>query len=208
MALDALARLPHVHGESAHLHLEPDDADVGAHQHVVDGFRDDRRLRPVAARHAGERAVAGAFLLRHALDIDGGGRLVAEIAERVEGEDVGGDAGLHVAGAAAEEPVVLQMRVEGRMGPHVVRPGRHHVHMAVQHQGLALRLPGRVGADHVDGVVVIDRHRRETGMILDLRDVDRPAVHGVAALGKRVVEEFLRRMFLPAERGDRPPDRG
>ena len=38
-------------------------------------------------------------------------------------------------------------------------------------------------------------------MMLDGVDVDRPAVHGEAAARHLIVEEVLRRVFLPAQRG-------
>ena len=132
-----------VDGMAAHRDLEPHDADLARSTPLARGLGDQRRVGPVAALQAGERAVAGEFLLDHRLDEDVGGRLEAGPLQRFQGEQAADPARLHVAGAAAVHPAVLDDRIEGRGRPHLVRAFRHDVDMAVDDQRASLRLARR-----------------------------------------------------------------
>ena len=91
----------------------------------------------------------------------------AEVAERLERHGVGDDAGFHVAAAAAVEAAVAHHRLEGRVGPHVLGSGRHHVDMAVEDQRAPGVTPRLVDADDVFLARVAPVHRREARLILD-----------------------------------------
>ena len=94
--------LARVNGAPAHVDAKPDHAGVCAHQHVFFGLGDQRRFSAITAHQARERAVSRALLLGDRLQMDGCSRLEAEPSERVEREDVGGEAGFHV---SASPPV-------------------------------------------------------------------------------------------------------
>ena len=157
----------HVGRLAAHSHAKPHHPHLGRHQALLEGLGDDRGVGLVAARQAGERAVAGAFLLDHRLQIDRRGGLHADVAERLERHGVGDDAGFHVANAAAVEAAVAHHRLEGRVGPHVLGSGRHHVDMAVEDQRAPGVTPRLVDADDVFLARVAPVHRREARLILD-----------------------------------------
>ena len=198
IALLPLPDLRDMGGPAADLDLEPHDADIGAHQAVMGRLGDQRGVRVIAAHQARQRAVAGAFLFGDRLEVDMGRRLHARPFQRVKGEQIGRQAGLHVAGSAAVHPAVLDGGLIGREAPHVDRAGRHHVDMPVQDQRPADRLARTVGAHHIDRVVIVDADRRKAWMVLDLVDVDRPTVHGQPALFHGVVHEILGGVLLAA----------
>ena len=60
--------------------------------------------------------------------------------QRLHGEHDGGDRRLDVGGTAAQHPIALPGRGEGRHGPALAR--RHHVHMRVDADGIAARQIG------------------------------------------------------------------
>ncbi len=65
---------------------------------------------------------------------------------------------------------------------------------------LAARLRARsMSAHDVDRARVIDRHRREAGMMANGLDINRPSIHGKTALGQPIVHEILRRALLSAQ---------
>ncbi len=111
----------HVHRHAAHAQAEPHHADMGAGDGGVGRLRDQHRVGAVAAGQGGERAVAGAFLLRHGLHVDVGRRLQPGVADRVQREHHRRHALLHVAGAAAVQPLVPDRRLERRGGPQLRR---------------------------------------------------------------------------------------
>ena len=140
----ARAGARHMHGQAAHLEPEPDDADLGADQLAVGGLGNQAGIGPVAALQRGERAEPGALFLDHRLQVDAArGREPGRL-QRVEGIERGDGAGLHIAGAAAVEPAVLDHGLVRRRVPHVERAGRHHVAVALQDQRAAtVSLAGR-----------------------------------------------------------------
>src|SRR4029079_17906676 len=86
------------------------------------------------------------------------------------------------------------------MSPHGVRSGWHYINMPIEDERTAFLLAGLQSADHIDRVVVIDGDGRESGMSLDLADIDRPAIHGKTTLLERPKYEVLAGSFLTAQR--------
>ena len=143
--------------------------DIGAHQLLVFGLRDQHGVGLVAAQMRHQRAVAGGFLLDHRLHVDGRGRLQADAAQRVEGEQVGGVAGLHVArrrGRSSQSPSID--RLEGRMRPHVGagRSARRRHAPAGSASGRS-RSRGRWMPTTIGACECSARERRAAGMALD-----------------------------------------
>ncbi len=100
-ALPGLHRVPRFADDAD---AEPEDPDVGVGEAAAGRLGDDRGVRVVAAGGV-EGAVAGAFLLDHALDDEIAGELDAEIAQETGQHQVEGVAALHVVGAAAVHAV-------------------------------------------------------------------------------------------------------
>ncbi len=152
LALD-LQRQPH------HAHLRMHDP--------VEWFRDDGGIGAIALHQAGERTVAGAFLFHHRLQNHLGGRLQPHLLQRLHGEDIGDNAGLHVAGTATVEFVAVDPGLEGRPGPQPLRADRHHVDMTIEDQRFAPRAMARpVRADDIVPAVVGDDRGRIAGMCM------------------------------------------
>ena len=57
--------------QSPHLHLEPEDADIGAHEHLFLWLRNQHSIGLVAAQVRHQRTIAGGLLLDDRLDIHG-----------------------------------------------------------------------------------------------------------------------------------------
>ena len=95
----------HVNGMSAHFDLEPEHADIGAHELLVLRLGDQRGVGAITAQMRHEGAVARRFLLDHALQVNGGRGLQADAPQGVEREEIGGMARLHVGAAASEQPI-------------------------------------------------------------------------------------------------------
>jgi hypothetical protein len=122
--------------------------------------------------------------------------LVAQALQGIEREDVGREPRLHVAAAPAIEPAALDPRLEGRVAPHRGGPRRHDVDMAVEDEGAAFLFLWMMAADDVDGVFIGDRDRRKARMALDRADLDREAIHPIAALLERAIDEGLGGVLL------------
>jgi hypothetical protein len=135
------------------------------------------------------------------LQVDAGRGLQAQPPQRIHGEDVCGEPGLHVCAATAVEPIALDAGLVGRRLPERLWADGNDIDVTVQDQRTPLLLLGSMRADHVDCVVVAHVDWRETGVVLDLGHVDRPAVHLVAALPKCFVDEVLGGVLVTALRG-------
>ena len=196
----ARAHLAHMDRMAAHLDLEPEHADIGAHDRLLGRLGDQRGIGLVAAQMRHQRAVAGRLLLDHRLDVDGRGGLQADAAQRVEREDVRRSARLHVGAAAAIHPVAVDSRLEGRLAPHVLRSGRHDVDVRLQDQRAAVLLARPMDADDDRRVGVLRREPRAAGVALDRGAVHGEAVHRVAARAQRAEHVVLQRVLLPAVR--------
>ncbi len=167
------AHLAHMDRPAPDLDPEPQDAGIGAHQHLLLRLGDQHRVGAVAAQMGHQGAVAGRFLFHHRLQRHGGGGLEPDAAERVEGEQVGGMPRLHVGAAAAIEPVALHHRREGRVGPEVGGARRHHVDMGLEDQRAPPLLPRPVDADDDRRLGMLRREPGAARMRLDLRPVHR-----------------------------------
>ena len=126
-----------MHGNTAHAQAEPDHTDLRAHHLAAGRFGNETGIGAIAALQRRERADAGAFFLDHALKVNPRGRLEAGGLDRIERIERADGAGFHVAGAAAIHPAVLDDRREWRRLPHVERPRRDDVAMALQDQRFA-----------------------------------------------------------------------
>src|ERR1700689_4687003 len=82
--VDALTCIRDVDGNTANLHLEPNDAALCAQQLLMLRFGYGNRVCGIAALKASQRAVAGAFFLDPALDDDVGRRPKACTLDRIE----------------------------------------------------------------------------------------------------------------------------
>ena len=191
-----------MHRMAGDLDLEPHDADLRHGEHARRRLGNERGIGAIAALQAGQRAVAGAFLLDDRLLVDVGRRLVAQRAERAQRKDVEDEAGLHVARAAAIHPAVLDRGLERIARPHLVRPFGHDVDMAVQDQRRPFRAGRPPGADHVPGVVVILGMRRVARQVLQVVDLDLPAIDAQPVLLEQAGHHVLRRRLVEARRGD------
>ena len=201
--ISAGARLADMDGNTAHVDLEPQHADLRAKELVPVWLGDQRRIGTIAAGEAGERAVAGAFLLDNGLDEDVRGRRVPDASQRVEGGDAAGKACLHVGRAAAVEPVAIAPGLERRRRPHIEWSRGHHIDMAVEDERTALRIVNAMAADDVEGVVVVHMHRRETRKILDVLDLDQKTIDCEAAPAHLGREKVLRRVLAELPLGAR-----
>lgn len=86
--------------------------------------------------------------------MDRGCRRESGSGDRVEGEEVGREAGFHGPGATSLQPGVLDSRLEGRSSPILQGPGRNDIHMTLQDQLSALRDCRPIAAYDVEVFVV------------------------------------------------------
>ena len=193
-----------MHRQAVHVDGEPHHAHLRAH-HAFERLGDDGGVGGVALDQAGQRAVAGAFLFDHALQVDRRGGLVAQLLQRAEGLGVGHDAGLHVGGAAAVhaagQRVALDARGERRAGPEAVGAHRHHVDVAVEDQAAAAHRPGGlVDAHHVAPAGIRQDRWRVAGVVLDLGLVDLEFMHPQAQCRKFACHQHLGAGFVAQQR--------
>ena len=189
-----------VDGMAGDLDLEPHHADLRDGERAARRFGDQRRLGAIAALQAGQRTVARALLLDHRLLIDIGRRRVAQRAQSAQRKHVQDQPGLHVARAATVHPAILHIGIVGIARPHLVRPFRHDVDMSVQDQRAALGIGRPPGADHVPGIVVILAVRRVTRQVLQIVDLDLPAIDAEPVLLEEAGHHVLRRRLLEPRR--------
>ena len=198
--IGASAHFAHMHRHAPHLDLKPERADIGTHQHLLLGFRDQDRLRVIAPQIGHQGTVAGRFLFHDGLQMHPRGGDKSRPAQRVQREEDLRLPGLHVGAAAPVKPVALHMRLEGRMAPHVLRPGGHHIHMRLQDQRPPHLLPGMMRADH-------DLRRRMLGAVFAraLMRLDRGAVHleplHLVAAPRQFCGDKFDHLLLPAAGG-------
>ncbi len=152
----------------------PDAAMAEADPVLVQRFGDDDVLDAGGVEAAlfgevGDAAIAAGFLVGGGGDFDGAPEVGAGGDEGLGRDDRGGEAALHVAGAAAIDAVALDFGAEGIAGPAVA--DLDHVVMAVEMHAVAgggafaardhvpARMGGAVagrafGADQIDGEAV------------------------------------------------------
>ena len=119
---------------------EPECAHLTAIDLCTKGFRDQHEIAGIALVQAGQRAIAGAFLLDDRLQGQREVDTQARLPNRLDRHDHGSDTRLHVASPAAIKPAVLAPGFPGRTCPGVMGLGRHHVQVAVEYQMFAFRL--------------------------------------------------------------------
>jgi hypothetical protein len=184
--------------------MEPDDADLRGDQVLRGRLQHERRIGGVASGNAGERAVAGGFLVDHRLDMDAPERIEPGLADRLDPEQPGQQPGLHVAAAAAIELAVGDAWLEGRRGPVLGIAGRDDIDMPVQDQRPAAAAAGVQGADHVEGLVVVEHGRAIARHVLQLGSGEGPSVDIVATGAELGGHDLLGQRLAAAEgrRGD------
>ena len=158
--------LADVGGPAGHRDPGPDHADLGGVQGRVarSGFRDQHGVGAGQGVHHGQGAVAGALLFDHGRQLELGGRLQAGAAQGLQRGDIGRDPGLHVGGAAAIHAAVTDAGFVGRRRPQVGRTLRHHVHVALQQQAAAGRVPRGVDRDDIVAPAVTDQRWGPAGL--------------------------------------------
>ena len=133
---DAEERHAAVRDAAARQHLEPVDAAVADADAVdVQRLGDDDVVGPLGAetpvlREPRDAGKAAALFVHGAADFDRAIQLDAGAADAFDGKERRGDAGLHVARAAAVDPAVDDLAAERIERPAVA--GRHDVEVAVQ----------------------------------------------------------------------------
>jgi hypothetical protein len=125
----------------------------------------------------------------------------AEVGERVEGDEVGYEASLHVAGAAAVEQVSLHDPRERVVLPGVRVPSGHGVGVGVEQDGASASLPPPYPGD-VRAVLVgvLLAYVVEVG--LHLRGRSLPHVYLQAALSEGALDGLPHRALPTRYRGD------
>ena len=188
---------------AADAQAEPHHADMGAGDGGVGRFGDQHGVGAVAAGQGGEGAVAGALLLGHGLHMDVRGQLKPGGADGVEREHHRRHALLHVAGAPPVQPFAFGVAAERRSRPQSVRPGRHHVDMALDDEAAADRRGSPACADDLHGAGVVGvHHRAEAGEMAHVEIAEHVAVDAVAAGGELARHPILQRRFLAADGGE------
>ena len=121
-----------VRRDAGEIHVEPENSDLGDGQMVGMGLGDDARVGPRPVEQTLQRAVPRAFFLHDGLQLYVRGGGVAGTHERPHRAGHGGEAGLHIARAAAVDPIALAHRLERRVRPQFLGGRRHDVDVAVE----------------------------------------------------------------------------
>jgi hypothetical protein len=146
-----------VSGDPDDLDLGPDESAVGGRDGELGGFGDDRGVGPYVLEDLLD-AEAGVLLVGDGCDDDLSGQ--AESRRLAGGDESGGEAGLHVVGAAGVQAVAVDGRHE--RGAHLPEPDG--VGVAAQHEGPAASRgaaadhdagPARRGLESLGGQVVV-----------------------------------------------------
>ena len=127
----------------------------------------------MAAAQRGERAEPAVLLADDALQHDPAARAHAGVAQRLDGQQLAGQARLHVAGAAAEHPAVAHLARPGRRRPALVA-GRDDVDVPVEHDRRAVAVAP--GADQAPRLVARCLGAGEVRVGGGARQVDAPQV--------------------------------
>ena len=189
--------------QAADVDVEPQDADLGHREVVVVGLGQHGSVGVRAGQQALQRAVAGALLFDDGLELDIAAQSHARSPQRPYGAGHRDQAGLHVARAAAVEPVAVAPRVERVTGPQGRARRRDHVNVAVEDE----RTAGRVGSgfagpcrDHVALALDGPRERRVMRIGADGVGVHRDIDRLEAAVGERPRHDRLAGLLV-AEHG-------
>ncbi len=144
----------------------------------------------MTAPQGGERTQATVLLADHRVHGQRAFEAHPGVPQGPRHREVGGDAGLHVAGAAAEERVVADLRTE-RVGeaPRLDVARRYDVGVAAQDQS-GSTLPRR-RTDHADGRGPLDLDAGEPRVGGHLLEVDVPTVHVGVEVTQRLGDVLL-----------------
>ena len=153
----------HMGRPATHRHPGPDHANLAGIQrlHPGPGLGDDHSVAFRQSEQAGGGAIAGAFLLDHRMHLHLGRGLQPSLAQGGKGQEIGGDSALHIPRTTAINPPAANLRRIGRAGPHISRPLRHHIDMALQHQGPATHRARLMHRHHIVAPLIGDQRRRE-----------------------------------------------
>ena len=154
-------------------------AHVAAHRGAdlhVGGFGDDRGVGLVAALARRQRSHAGGLFFGHRLHQHVALQREPRAPDEIHRLDHGGDAALHVVGAAAVDAAVHDLAAPGIALPVFHEPERHHVVVAVQDEALALARSGQPPHQHRHVAQVAVAHHAEARPIFEFGDVHLPDV--------------------------------
>lgn len=156
--VQAAAHVAHMGRPAGQRDLQPQHADLGAHQRLGKGLGNDDGVEvgqprlghglldadatsrggacaaPLQLGDNRQRAVAGVFLVHHGVEAHDAGRLPAQTGQGLVGHQRADQAALHVARAAAVQPAVGHPGRERRALPQAFGAGGHHVQVAVEQQ--------------------------------------------------------------------------
>jgi hypothetical protein len=185
--------------------VEPEDADLGDGDVVRVRLGDHAPIGAGPIQQTLQRAVPRALLLYNGLQLHVRRGSVPGAHERPHRAGHGGEACLHVPGAAAIHPIAVAYNSERRVRPQLLGGRRHDVYVAVQDQrapATGRPVAGRPVGDDV--ALVLDVPREWRGA---LRVAQRSSVQANAARLEPAAEESLLHHRLPgflgAEHGRR-----
>jgi hypothetical protein len=125
------------------------------------------------------------------LDIHGCGRLQARPAQRIERENIGSMADLHVRTATTVKPIAFDNRIERRMRPHCRWPRRDDIDMRLQDQRPSPLLAGAMDSDDNRRPGMFVGEWRAARMPPDGILIHLEAIHGVTAVTQRAKDKIL-----------------
>ena len=190
-----------VRGRAEHADLEPQHADLGGPDRVLRRLGEDRGVGRVPGQHARERAVAGALLLDHRLELDLCARGEAEALEAAHRADHRRQPRLHVARAAPVHPLAVDARVVGLPAPQRDGLRADHVDVPVEDQGAPVGGPGRLPVgEHVDLLGYVPAERRAGGMAFERGGVERHVERLEAERAEGAAHDLLAGRLLAEER--------
>ena len=191
-------------GRAEHADLEPQHPDLGGPDRVLRRLGEDRGVGRVPGQHAGERAVAGALLLDHRLELHPPARGEAEALQAAHRADHRRQPRLHVAGAAPVHPLPLDARVVGVAAPQRDRLRADDVDVPVEDQRAAVGGAGRLPVgEHVGLLRDVPAERRAGGMALERGGVERHVERLEAERDEGAAHDLLAGRLLAEQRGRR-----
>lgn len=176
-----------------YLQGESERTGAGGHQPAAGRFRDHRHLTGVPAAQGGVRPQPAVLLAHHAVQREAAFEAQPALPQRLGDREVGGQPGLHVAGAATVQDVPGNLCLEGiGVVPLGRIADRDDIDVALQHQGRHLLAVDPGGAaDHPVTLAAIGLHAGEVRRGVQLVELELPAVHGQVELGEPSGEQRL-----------------
>jgi len=158
--------IAHMGGATGNRHPGPNHADFG----TIHGgqarawFGDDHGIGRRQRQHGGQGTIAGAFFFNNGMHLHLGCRLQASALQGAKGSDIRYDARLHITRATAKHAAIANTGLIGRRFPHIRRPFRHHIHMALQRQAAPLGVARREDRNDIIAPLIGNQRRGKTGM--------------------------------------------